>query len=439
MLVTGSTWAWTAPALIKLLSNDTEVNPLGKPITTLEISMLVSIPALTSVMGSLLPLTSDVMGRKKSMLYMTLGSFLSQIGLAFSTNIPAMIICSSVFGIFISGQLIILQIYITEICEDHNRAKYGCIMSFFLPIGELYTYILGPLFSFKYFTLLVNLPFIFFLLFVFAPESPMFLLSKGRKEECIKILKKLRSNKTNAEIDIDYYKISQSLHSGNDDTQSNFFTVFQTKEGRIGMFLAIFPILGQCFSGVPIIMLIIAPIFDEAGTSLSGEHFAIIAGIFKVCVSTITSLLVEKTGRRPMLLLSSAGSGIAISFLGIFFYLKHINSPLVIYIQWLPLVSLLFYFFFFALGLGPLPSAVMGELFPTDIRSSATSIISSISCVIFAGYMFLFPLFADLVGLYWVMWTFGISCLGTTLLVYVFLPEIKGKSIHEIQELLKNY
>ncbi|CAG9832165.1 unnamed protein product [Diabrotica balteata] len=442
-LVGGASIVWMSPAVLKLKSNDTSINPLGKPITTYELSKFVGLEGVVSIIGSLiLPKLADVIGRKKTLWIMAFVICLGTTGLAFSTNINFMIMFSSTSDIGFGAIMSVLPMYLTEICEDHNRTKYGCLMSAFIPIGQLYAYIIGPLCSYKVFTLLTAAPLIpFLVLFFFVPESPVYSLDKGRKEECLQTLKKLRHNKTEKELQSDFSKLRKDTEATTTTTNEiNIIKkLFLTKQGRVGMLLSLLPLFVQYFSGVPIMMMLMAPIFNESGSNLSGSTIAIFVGVLKIFLFVSTSLIVERFGRRSLLIVSASGAAIPVSLLGVFFYLKHINSPLVPLYPWVPLVCVLTYISFYSIGLGPIPITVMGEMFSSDIRSTGCALVTTFSSVAVTMYIAAYPIVAELMGIHWCMWTFGTCCFGGALLIYFLLPETKGKSVVEIQEILTNY
>uniref|UniRef100_A0A6P7FMY5 Facilitated trehalose transporter Tret1-2 homolog n=1 Tax=Diabrotica virgifera virgifera TaxID=50390 RepID=A0A6P7FMY5_DIAVI len=440
-MVGGTIIVWTSPAIVKMKSNDTSINPLGRPIETYEISKFMGTVGILSMGGALfLPKLADVIGRKKSLWVMAFFMFIGIVGLGFSRSINVMIMCSTLTNIFFCGAMGILPMYLTEICEDHNRTKYGCLMSAFIPLGQLYTYLIGPVFSYTVFTILTAVPMIpFLVLFFFAPESPVYSLKNGRKEECLRALKKLRSNKTDRELDNDLHIISKALATTNKTEGNSVGKLFGTKEGRVGMLLSLLPLFAQYFSGVPILMMLMAPIFNESGSFVSGSTIGVFVGAVKIFLFTTTSLIVERFGRRPLLLMSASGAAIPISLLGVFFYLKHINSPLVPLYPWVPLACVLTYISFYAIGLGPIPITVMGEMFSSDTRSTGCAIVTTVSSLALIVYVSAYPILAEAIGTHWCMWMFGSCCFGGALLIYFLLPETKGKNVVEIQEILKNY
>ncbi|CAH1111735.1 unnamed protein product [Psylliodes chrysocephalus] len=440
MLVGCTTFGWASPAVIKLKSENPDVNPLGRPITTVEISLLAGMPVLSSLIGSyILPRLADIIGRKTSLQIIAIGMFASIVGIAFSSEIYLLIIsCSLLFNLF-AGVWGILPIYLTEICEDHNRTKFGCLMSACIPLGQLYCYVFGPPFSLRDFTLITAVPLVpFFGLFLFAPESPVYLLSKGKEEDCMKALMKLRGNKLKTELEIDFNKIKLSLRD-TIDQKTDLTTLVKIRESRIGLLISMMPVSGQYLCGVPVMMSLLAPIFNGASTLLSGNMIAVIVGVVKCLTFIITSYIIERTGRKPMLVLSSVGSGLSTLLIGLYFYLKYIDSVIIAKLQWLPIASVFLYIISYSLGLGPIPQCVPSEMFLPHQRSTAHSFITAYSNTLYAFYLLVYPLLAEAIGTYACFWIFSGTCFAGAVAFYYVMPETRGKSIMEIQEMLKRY
>ncbi|XP_072396273.1 facilitated trehalose transporter Tret1-2 homolog [Diabrotica undecimpunctata] len=437
IIVGGGSFVWTSPAIPKLQLNNSEENPIGRPITTTEVSMIAGLPPLMMLLGSLLlGRLSQIIGPKKCLQVIGLGIFVSAVIIAFSTKVILIIVFRCFLYMFYNGTLTVFPVYITEICEDHNRAKYGCLSMVFLPLGNLYSYILGSFFSLKCYSLLLAAPAAYFLIFFFfVPESPVYSLSRGRREECKETLTKLRSNKTEKEIEHDIEKLEDTLKERENAKSGNIFQIFSTKELRFAMVLALGPVLVQNLSGVTIVMAFMAPIFNAAG--FSGNYMSIIVGCIKVSTITLTSLVVERTGRRPMLLISSIGTGIPLLILGFFFYLKHINSPLVPSIQFLPLACIVCNVIMYALGLGSIPMAIMGELFTPDMRAAAVSVVTAAMGLCIFVTTSSYPFMEEMLGIHWCVWLYCCICFVGATFIYFMIPETKGKSIPEIQEYLR--
>ncbi|CAH1111743.1 unnamed protein product [Psylliodes chrysocephalus] len=439
--VAGANLVWTSPALIKLYSNDTQINPLRRPIKTVEVSMVAGIPSLLGLAGSfMLPKLSDVIGRKKYLMLIGLGTLIAGVALAFSMEIIYIIISKSLLSFFLSGAWTIIPVFVAEICENHNRAKFGCFLGLFHEIGHCYAYVVGPLFSLKNFTLIITAPaLVFLMIFVIVPESPIYLLSKGKEKKCKEALRKFRNNKSEEELEADFVQIKETLKGRAETNKGNVLDLFRKRENRFALLLALLPLLVQSFSGISILMTYLAPVFNAAGTSISGDIVAIIISIVKISSFTFTSFVVETFGRKRMLLISATGSGVPLLVLGLYFYLQYINSALLDSMQWLPLFALLSSTLMFSIGLGPVPFALISELFQTDLRAASSAVINTLFNIVMFSLTACFPLISEAFGIHCCIWLFSSCSFLGAILIYFFLPELKGKSFTEIQEMLKMY
>lgn len=437
-IVGGAKVVWTSPSLIKLESTDSGINPLGRPITTSEVSLLFGIPGLVALPGSVIfPKLADIVGRKRCIQIIGSIMFMSLLGLAFSNTIELIIIFSTIGSLSFIGILGVLPMYFTEICEDHNRAKYGCLMSLCIPLGQLYAYVLGPQLLIRDYTLVIAAPLVPFLLFFFSlPESPIYSLNKGRDEECKLALRKLRSNKTDSELETDYRNMSQSLAPSRKNKPVNALKIFTTKEGRYGFFLSLLGMTVQTFGGAGTLLPLLAPIYNNADSNISGDNIAIIVEIVGIASLILAVFIVEWVGRRPLLIISAVGSGLPLIFVGLFFYFQHVGSYLAQQFHWVPLTSVLVYFFMYFLGLGSIPFAMVSLFFNIELRSTGTAIVITLSCLLLTIFQTLFPLLAEALGTHWCMWIFAILSFIGAILMYLFLPETTGKSVEEIQKIL---
>ncbi|XP_023025214.2 facilitated trehalose transporter Tret1 [Leptinotarsa decemlineata] len=435
----GCNLVWTSPVLPKLRDNDTNVNPLGAPIETGEISLMVGLPSALSLIASFfMAKLPDIIGRRETMKYMSIGMILSNIAVAFGSHIYIYYVAKSTFAIFAGSGLIAVQVYMSEIVEDHNRGKFGCLMGVSLPFGNLYSFVLGPVTTVRDFTLLSVVPLVFSLVFFYTivPESPVYLAMRGKREETIKALTKLRNNKRSKEIEQDYLVIEDLTKSKRKCEKRGYLNLFDTPALRRAVIVALVVNMTQHLSGVVIIMSFLGPLITEAGTQLSGNTVAIIVGILKVSLFFSTSHMVERLGRRPLLLFSSFSTGLPLFLLGLYFFWKNTNAEFIENIRVLPIISILAYVVFYSLGLGPIPMAMIGEIFPSDIKAVATTFIMTIIAIVVTIMSTAYPLAAEYFGIQWCIWTFSLFCFSGSFFVYFKLPETKGKSFREIEELL---
>jgi SP family facilitated glucose transporter-like MFS transporter 8 len=174
-------------------------------------------------------------------------------------------------------------------------------------------------------------------------------------------------------------------------------------------------------------------LFQSAGSTLEPSTATIIVGVIQTVATFISTLVVDRLGRRILLLISDFVMAICTLLLGIYFYLKnegHDTDNL----GWLPLTSVCLFIVTFSLGYGPIPWMMVGELFAPHIKGFA----SSLSCVLNWILAFVVTRFysnlADSFSIQATFWIFAvISAIGTAFVFFV-VPETKGKTLDQIQK-----
>nr|XP_023014203.1 facilitated trehalose transporter Tret1-like [Leptinotarsa decemlineata] len=435
----GCCLVWTSPVIPQLQSPDPEVNPLGERITTFQISLLAGIPPLVMILAPILfGKLPDVIGRKNTMIGISSVFLLANTALSFGSHIYVYYAGRSVIGLCMGLLMIVLPIYLNEICEDHNRAKHGCLMMFFIPLGSLYGFLVGAVTTVEVFTLLSTMPLIpqLIVFCLVLPESPYYTASKGEKQTTISILERLRSNKSSEEIEADYKHIETTLKSLSKSEKGSWKDILRSKASRKGFIIGLGSCLSTQMSGIPVIMSYMGLIFNNARTNMSGNAVSILVGSVKLFCYFVTMNIVEKFGRRPLLLFSSTGCGISLGILAVYLYLNDVDSPIIDNIRWLPVVSILVYISSLSLGLGSIPTAILSEFFSDDLRSVATS--SALIIVNFCIFILTtaFPILSELWGVHYCIGIFSISCFFSFIFLFLMFPETRGKSFLEIQEIL---
>lgn len=162
----------------------------------------------------------------------------------------------------------------------------------------------------------------------------------------------------------------------------------------------------------------------------------IIVGAAQAVATWVASLVVDKLGRRPMLMMSIAVMALCTFTLGLYFYLKDQVHQNVSDIAWLPLLSLSSYVIVFSLGFGPIPWMLLAEIFPSRIKGTASSLVCLFNWACVFVITKLFPVFKASFGAGITFWNFTVCCCVGILFVWVLVPETKGKSLLEVQAML---
>ena len=127
---------------------------------------------------------------------------------------------------------------------------------------------------------------------------------------------------------------------------------------------------------------------------------------------------------------------LSMGLLGLYFYLKENDPEKASSISWLPLVALIIYIVLFCNGFGPLPWAVLGEMFPSNVKSYASSVVAS-TCWILGFFITLyFSSLAAAIGSAWSFWVFTICCGVAIPFTLINVFETRGMSLQQIQDRL---
>nr|CAI5823896.1 unnamed protein product [Callosobruchus analis] len=423
-----------SPALAVLKLDDPNLNPIGRPITPFEESIIGGIWLIGSVSGNLMiGRLPDIFGRKKIMIIISVFVLVGYCMLALSSNVNLIYIARLISGISFGMYLPVLSIYLFEISESHNRGKIGSFICFFMTLAGGYIFFLAAFFSLKVFTFLCAFPTVLCLIcYFFVPETPIYLALKGDKRGATKSLRKLRGIR---DVQNELKEIDIMLDGTARDENSTILGMFRAPGLKKSLFLAISVNCIQQLVGQTAVLGYLTPIFNSAG--ISPDIVSLIACIVQLPTTIIGAMLVDKLGRRALLLLSLLTYGTTIALLGLYFYLKHLKFELGSF-SWLPVACVILMFIGFCIGMGVVPMTLASEVLPNEVKSIGMSIT-----VFFAGLtasltVFGFPIVMTYLGLHWCFWICGVVSFVSAVFVYFCVPETKGKSVAEIQKILNS-
>jgi SP family facilitated glucose transporter-like MFS transporter 8 len=265
----------------------------------------------------------------------------------------------------------------------------------------------------------------------FIPDSPRWLAKVGRLKESDSSLQRLRGK--NADIYKEANEIRDYTEELRQQTESSIIGLFQLqylKSLTVGLGLMIL----QQFGGINGIVFYANSIFISAGFSESIGTIAMVA--VKIPMTTLGVFLMDRSGRRPLLLLSAVGTCIGCFLAALSFFLQDIHkwkeiSPI------LALVGVLVYVGSYSLGMGAIPWVIMSEIFPINVKGSAGSLVTLVNwlCSWIISYAFNFLMTWSSTGTFI---GFAVTCGFTVLFVAKLVPETKGRTLEEIQASLNS-
>lgn len=428
----GIALGWTAQITEELLNGE-----LGFPITKDELGWIGSLVPLGAAAFSLFTgIICDSLGRKLTMLLLIIPKTIGWCLIIWAKTITMMYIGRFLTGMISGAYCALSSIYISEIAQKEIRGTLGSYTQLMITAGVLYASVCSILFNVRVYTLTCGIiPLIFGLIFIFMPETPIYLTRKGDSQKTRLVLTKLRD--ATYDIDKEIKEIENCVHE--DQSPFNLQIIKTTLKSNstqkaciIGFGLMIFKV--TC--GVDAIIEYTSYIFLNAKVYLDPQSQTIILNVISVATAIFQSLVVDKAGRRLLMSLSSLIITISLIIVGIIFMIKDrdlISSEYYIYIDYLPLIALTVYSIAFSLGLGPIPWIILGEIFPQEIKSIAASIGTFLSWITAFAVTKLFFVIDSSWGADITFFIFAVCTGITVIFILILVPETKGKSFEEIQ------
>ena len=201
-----------------------------------------------------------------------------------------------------------------------------------------------------------------------CPDSPRWLVTKGRDERAADSLRKLRGSEYNIDEELTTIQEANAKLSGNKKTMFQQFMLLKLKKVYKPFLLVCGVYTLNQLSGNYIIYSYTVVIFQAAGVGLKPIVSAVLVGLARLTGSIIGLVVVEKAGRRVSLLVGGTSGAITFSALGAWFWLLDRNPDSAKSMGWLPLLSLLTFSIVFAASTSPIPFLLAGELLPLSFR-----------------------------------------------------------------------
>jgi len=424
----GETFGWTSPIIPKLSSNESCLNPLPEPVTLSQASWIGSLLPIGATLGPFIAgFILDKIGRKNTLLVTTVPMVVSYLIAAYAKSVMLFYLARLLAGLSVGAICTALPIYIAEVSEDAVRASLSTLMQLFIVVGILFSYAAGPYLTVTTFNIISGItPLIFlFVFYLYIPETPHFFIAQGKIKKAEKSLQKLRQRiNVKEELNGIQYSVEESMKN-----KGTFSDIFKTPALKKAFIISSTLMALQQLSGINVIIFYAQTIFAATGQNIAPEIASMIIGVVQIIGSIMTPLIVDKKGKRFLLLFSAFFMGLSELILGAYF---HFNMT----IGWLPIFCLISYIIAYCLGFGPLPWAVLGEVFPADVKSIASTVVASWCWFLSFFITKYFGTVAELIGMGGSFWLFTACCFFGVFFVYKYLPDTTGKSLDEIQQIL---
>lgn len=400
-------------------------------LSTIEQELIVSTLLIGALIGALAGgVIADHFGRKKTLFLTLFLFFIGVLTLTMAGSFTAFLIGRFISGLAIGIVSMAAPLYIAEMSPPENRGALVSLNQLCITIGILLAYIVTyafalkadwrDMFAFAFIPIVLQ-----FLGLFFVAETPSWLISHGKKEAANQILHKIQV----AHI---HEHLVQEKKEDDTPSKKQFKALFSPSVRMpflIGIGVAVF----QSITGINTVIYYAPQIFQLAGyeTDQTALFATILVGAINVVVTVISLWLIDRVGRRPLLVAGLIGMAFSLFILGISFLSKSESSGLT------AVFALLIYVGFFAVSLGPVAWLIISEVYPLGIRGRAMGIatFSNWLCNYFVSLTFLTLI--QKLGTAGTFWMYAIICFLGLWFVIKLVPETKGKTLEEIQAFWK--
>ena len=368
----------------------------------------------------------------------------------------------AVSGMAIGGSSALVSVYISDLAPKQSKGFYGSIFQHAFITGVLCSHLLGAFVSFRWLALVPVVALLMqSLILSWQPYSPKWLASRGLEKDAYNTLKYLRG--PNYDCQSEYEEMARIIKA------ASGWTVLQRIRSLFleMLNLRIIVIISIVFIGVELTGVSIVASYSSTNLKSSRLLSPNVASFIPTCTQSISvalfTFIVDRIGREPLLLFSGAVIALCHVILSAYSFgsshvwsqcadlettssltnstgmhtLVHVNVQFCDYISLVPMGALILFRFAYGLGWGPIPYILLGESFPTKIRSIAASVAFCVYMLTIALMVLAFPYLEQLIGAHYVFTLFVVLNISTCVFVFLFIPETKGLSMEEVEGLFK--
>ena len=387
----------------------------------------ISSALIGTVIGALFAgKPADVYGRKPFLYIIAALYVITAMGTALAPNLSAFIIFRFLGGIGIGASSVVAPMYIAEISPAEVRGRMTAMFQFNVIFGILMAYVSNYLLKdfgqepWRWMLGVSAVPsFIFLSLLFIIPESPRFLVKIGQVGKARAVLAKINPVSSDKEIE----EIKRSMTPGA-SKRENLFSKKYFNPISIAFLVAMF----NQFSGINAILYYAPRIFELSGLDRADSMLqSIMVGATNGFFTIMGMILIDKVGRKKLLIAGSIGMSICLGLVSKTFFSQDFSGYGI-------LVYLLIYIMFFAFSTGAVIWVLIAEVFPNNVRGQGQSLGSFTHWFFAALITFLFPVVekSSEVGVSYAFLFFSIMMVLQAVVVWKYFPETKGKTLEEL-------
>ncbi|XP_032670538.1 facilitated trehalose transporter Tret1-2 homolog [Odontomachus brunneus] len=416
------------------------LGPLTSPTGDMQLDVdqanwIATAAALGTPVGCLLTSVTMRRGRRVSLLVTALLSMAGWITIYLSINYEQILVGRVISGVATGMASVPATVYVAEIAGPKLRSTMVTWTSISIALGVLIVYIFGYVFkdNWRMVSLMCTLfPLLSIALtLLVTPESPLWLRDQNRTNEALEILKKFRGVPKD---DAPPPEVLYELKPRPQKKKQNLFKHLMKRNAMMPFAIMLSYFFFQQFSGIFVVIYYAVDIIASSGVQLDPYLGAVLIGITRFIGSLLVASVSRKYGRRIPSIFSGIGMGIFMGGLSLYLFLE--NKGYVIADSGvIPTVCVLMYIFTSTLGYLVIPFAMVGEVFPAKVKDILSGLTTSIAYVFSSVTVKTYPNMLESMGKDGVFLFFAVISFIGVVFVTMYLPETKGKTLHEIEDM----
>eukprot|EP00873_Tetraselmis_striata_P045420 jgi/Tetstr1/465684/TSEL_010327.t2 len=405
-------------------------------LTSFEVAVIVGMFNIVAALGCLLagPIT-DWAGRKSSLIGGNLVNFVGTLLLAYARSFEVMFLGRFIMGLGAGIAFMGPELYASEISPPHVRGLTSTWGELFINTGILVGYVSGWALGAHWRTMVALgaiIPAVSVLLQLMIPESPRWMLQKGKEAEARAALRKVANYSLEQEQEqVDEIAAVLEAERGN-DTPAWKELLCPNKALLHAMAVGWGVALFQQLNGSEAVVYYTPTVLKSVGVPDGNMLYGVTAlvGLSKALFVAVALLSMDRTGRRPLLLVASVGVTIGLGMLAFAFTLEPV-------VPVLAAGGLCAFMAFFSVGWGPLTGVYLAEVFPLRIRGSAVGIGWALNRLTSGVVALVFDPMTKLIGDGGTFFFFAFIAAVSVVYSWFVVPETKGKTLEEINALFE--
>lgn len=389
----------------------------------------IAIALIGTIVGALVcSKPVEKYGRLKALRLIALVYFISALGSAIILNWHSFLLFRFIGGLAVGASSVVGPMYIAEISPSRWRGRFVAFFQFNIVLGIVIAYLSNYLINgipndWRWMLGVLAIPALLFgILLYTVPESPRWLMARGREKEAGNVLDSIGEKDVAKELS----EIKNSLT----DTKGSGDRLFQKKYWRPILYAFLIATFNQ-LSGINAILYYAPRIFEMSGLFRDSAMIqSIIIGVTNLTFTMIGMILIDKMGRKKLIYIGSVGMTISLALVARGFYLEVVTG-------YYMLACLMSFIAFFAISLGAVIWVLISEIFPNNVRSKGQVFGSTTHWVWSALLSWMFPIFIGTGGA--IIFSVFAIMMALSFFFAWKLPETKNKSLEQIQKELTTY